>query len=246
MYSLFAKYYDAFTENADYAARADYLCALIEKYGIGKGILLDLACGTGSLSFEMEQRGFDVIGTDISAEMLDEALEKKLQTGSNIMFLNQDMCELDLYGTITACICTLDSLNHLDSEQKVKAAFSKVSLFSEPGSVFIFDVNTAYKHREVLGENAFIYENETCFLAWQNEVCEDTSVNIYLDFFEKQGDFYQRESEFIKEYYYSDTVLKKLLEQTGFELLQIYDDLSFEAPGETSERKIFVAKRNNL
>ena len=243
MYSLFAKYYDAFTENADYAARADYLCQLIETYGIGKGILLDLACGTGSLSFEMEKRGFDVIGTDISAEMLDEALEKKLQTGSNIMFLNQDMCETDLFGTITSCICTLDSLNHIDSAEKLGAAFSKVSLFSEPGSVFIFDVNTEYKHREVLGENAFIFENENCFLAWQNEVCEDASVNIYLDFFEKQGDTYQRESEYIKEYYYSDACLKSLLEQTGFELLEIFDDLSFEAPVGTSERKIFVARK---
>ena len=187
MYSLFAKYYDAFTENADYAARADYLSELIEKYGKGKGILLDLACGTGTLSFEMEKRGFDVIGTDISAEMLDEALEKKLQTDSHIIFLNQDMCELDLFGTITACICTLDSVNHIESARKLKAAFSKVSLFSEAGGVFIFDVNTEYKHRAVLGDNAYIYENDTCFLAWQNEVNEDASVNIYLDFFERNG-----------------------------------------------------------
>lgn len=241
MYSLFAKYYDAFTENADYAARADYLSELIEKYGKGKGILLDLACGTGTLSFEMEKRGFDVIGTDISAEMLDEALEKKLQTDSHIIFLNQDMCELDLFGTITACICTLDSVNHIESARKLKAAFSKVSLFSEAGSVFIFDVNTEYKHREVLGDNAYIYENDTCFLAWQNEVNEDASVNIYLDFFEKQGETYRRESEFITEYYYSDEVLTNLLNETGFELAGIFDDFSFEAPGETSERKIFVA-----
>ncbi len=220
MYSLFAKYYDAFTENAD---------------------LLDLACGTGTLSFEMEKRGFDVIGTDISAEMLDEALEKKLQTDSHIIFLNQDMCELDLFGTITACICTLDSVNHIESARKLKAAFSKVSLFSEAGGVFIFDVNTEYKHRAVLGDNAYIYENDTCFLAWQNEVNEDASVNIYLDFFEKQGETYRRESEFITEYYYSDEVLTNLLNETGFELAGIFDDFSFEAPGKTSERKIFVA-----
>ena len=214
---------------------------LIEKYGKGKGILLDLACGTGTLSFEMEKRGFDVIGTDISAEMLDEALEKKLQTDSHIIFLNQDMCELDLFGTITACICTLDSVNHIESARKLKAAFSKVSLFSEAGGVFIFDVNTEYKHRAVLGDNAYIYENDTCFLAWQNEVNEDASVNIYLDFFEKQGETYRRESEFITEYYYSDEVLTNLLNETGFELAGIFDDFSFEAPGKTSERKIFVA-----
>ena len=123
MYSLFAKYYDAFTLDVDYAARAQYLCSLIEKYGKGKGILLDLACGTGSMSFEMERLGFDVIGADISAPMLDEAMNKKIACGSNVMFLNQDMCALDLYGTITSCICTLDSINHLDSLQKVQEAF---------------------------------------------------------------------------------------------------------------------------
>lgn len=243
MYSLFAKYYDAFTLDVDYAARAQYLCSLIEKYGKGKGILLDLACGTGSMSFEMERLGFDVIGADISAPMLDEAMNKKIACGSNVMFLNQDMCALDLYGTITSCICTLDSINHLDSLQKVQEAFEKVSLFMEQGGVFLFDVNTAYKHREILGDNAFIFENDTCFLAWQNEAGANESVHMYLDFFERQGDTYLRESEEITEYYYSEAQLQSALETAGFALIGIFEDMSENAPTSISERNIFVCKK---
>lgn len=243
MYNTFARFYDAFTENVDYPARADYFTALIEKYGIGKGILLDLACGTGSLSFEMEQRGFDVIGTDVSDEMLDEALAKKIERGSNIIFLNQDMTELDMFGTVTATICALDSINHLDSPEKVRKTFEKVALFTEPGGVFIFDVNTLYKHKEVLGDNAFALENDDCFLAWQNELCENDSVKMYLDMFIAQGDTYVRESECICEHYYSDEVLCSLLEEVGFSVCDVFADMSFEAPANDCERKIFVCKK---
>ncbi len=243
MYNRLAAFYDAFTENVDYAARARYFDTLIERFGKGKGILLDLACGTGSLSFEMEQRGYDVIGVDNSEQMLDAALEKKLARGSDIMFLGQDMQALDLFGTITACICALDSLNHLPEYRQLLRTFQRVSLFTEPGGVFIFDVNTAYKHTKVLGNNAYIYENEACFLAWQNEVCEDKSVNIYLDFFTEENGVYVRESESFTEYYYSDAQLQEALHEAGFVLCAVYDDLSFEAPGAQSERKVFIAKK---
>ncbi len=243
MYNRLAAFYDAFTENVDYAARARYFDTLIERFGKGKGILLDLACGTGSLSFEMEQRGYDVIGVDNSEQMLDAALEKKLARGSDIMFLGQDMQALDLFGTITACICALDSLNHLPEYRQLLRTFQRVSLFTEPGGVFIFDVNTAYKHTKVLGNNAYIYENEACFLAWQNEVCEDKSVNIYLDFFTEENGVYVRESESFTEYYYSDAQLQEALHEAGFALCAVYDDLSFEAPGAQSERKVFIAKK---
>ncbi|MBR2591023.1 MAG: class I SAM-dependent methyltransferase [Clostridia bacterium] len=243
MYEQFASYYDAFTTNVNYESRADYFDALIERFGSGKGILLDLACGTGTLSFAMEARGYDVIAADISAEMLDAAIEKKIESGSSIMFLHQDMTALDLFGTVSATICALDSINHLDSIQKVEQAFEKVSLFTEPGGVFIFDVNTLYKHIHVLGDKAFILESDDCFLAWQNELCADNSVKIFLDFFTPQGDLYSRESEFITEYYYSDDQLKSAVQKAGFTLCGIFDDLSMSAPGETSERKVFVCKK---
>lgn len=242
-YNFFADYYDEFTENVDYKARAEYFAEIFKKNGIDSGILLDLACGTGELSFELEKLGFDVIGTDLSTEMLSKALAKKIEKNSSAAFLNQDMTELDLYGTIKAAVCTLDSINHLDSIEKVKKAFSKVSLFTESGGVFIFDVNTEYKHTEVLADNAFVYESDDCFLCWQNELCEDKSVNIYLDFFVPEGEIYRRESEYIKEYYYSDEALADALKHAGFELEEVYDDLSFSAPSAKSERKIFVCKK---
>ncbi|MBR0415383.1 MAG: class I SAM-dependent methyltransferase [Clostridia bacterium] len=243
MYEQFADFYDAFTTDVDYERRAAYFDSLIAQYGSGKGILLDLACGTGSLSFAMEALGYDVIGVDCSEEMLDAALAKKIEKQSAVMFLNQDMTALDLFGTVTSTICALDSLNHLDSIEKVQQAFEKVSLFTEAGGVFIFDVNTLYKHTKVLGNQAFLFENEDCFLAWQNELCEDNSVNMYLDFFVSQGEVYSRESEFVKEYYYSDEQLKSAAEKAGFSLCGIFDDLSTQAPGETSERKIFIFRK---
>ena len=243
MYTTLARFYDAFTENADYPERAAYFDKLIEKFGVGKGILLDLACGTGTLSFALERLGYDVIGTDVSEEMLDEALAKKVECGSGIIFLHQDMTALDMYGTVTATVCALDSMNHLESAEKVKKTFEKVSLFTEPGGVFIFDVNTAYKHREVLGNNSFIFENEDCFLAWQNEVGEDDSVAIDLDFFLPEGEGYVRESESFKEYYYSDEMLQAALESAGFTLCGIFEDLTLDPPREKCERKVFVAKK---
>ena len=243
MYNFFANFYDEFSVNVEYEKRARYFDELINEYGKGRGILLDLACGTGTLAFEMEKLGYDVIGTDLSEEMLDEAIKKKIELGSNAIFLNQDMTNLDMFGTVSSTICSLDSINHLDSLEKVEKTFEKVSLFTEPGGVFIFDVNTEYKHMEVLGDNAFVFENEDCFLAWQNEAEEDKSVNIYLDFFIPEGEGYSRESEFIKEYFYSDEQLKSALEKAGLELCEVFDDLSKNEPDQKSERKIFISRK---
>ena len=243
MYNFFAQFYDELSLNVEYEKRARYFDELINEFGIGRGILLDLACGTGTLSFEMEKLGYDVIGTDLSEEMLDEAIKKKLEINSSAIFLNQDMTELDMFGTVSSTICSLDSVNHLDSLEKVEKTFGKVSLFTEPGGVLIFDVNTSYKHTEILGDNAFVFENEDCFLAWQNEVEEDKSVNMYLDFFIPNGEGYSRESEFIKEYFYSDEELETALNKSGLEVCAVYDDLSKSKPHQKSERKIFVARK---
>lgn len=240
-YNSFAACYDAFSDASEYKIRAEYLYEILKGNGVLNGILLDLACGTGTLSYLFEEKGYDVIASDISAEMLDIALKKK--GDSNILFLNQDMRELDLYGTVNACVCTLDSINHLESIDDVKQTFSRVSLFTEPDGIFIFDVNTEYKHKCILADNCFIFEDEDYFLAWQNELCEDNSEQIYLDIFINKNGVYHRESEDFKEYIYSDEELTYALKSAGFELLNIYDDLSFESPTETTQRKIFVSRK---
>ena len=137
-YGDFAYYYDMLTENVDYEKRCEYITDLLAENGAGKGILLDLACGTGTMSFLLAEKGYDVIGVDASEDMLSVAQEKKMESGSDIMFLCQRMEELDLFGTINAAVCTLDSINHITDEETVKKVISKVSLFMEDKGLFVF------------------------------------------------------------------------------------------------------------
>ena len=188
-YGDFARFYDKFTQNVDYSARARYFDAVIQKYNPNAKLLLDLACGTGSLSFELEQFGYDIVAVDNSYEMLSVAAEKRGELESSVMFLCQEMSELDLFGTIDATVCALDSINHILDENELLEVFKKVSLFSNKGAVFVFDVNTIYKHQNILANNSFVYENEDTICVWQNNICDDeVTVDISLDFFDKVPD----------------------------------------------------------
>ena len=242
-YGEFSRFYDSLTENADYEKRADYYETILRKNGINGGILLDLGCGTGSMSIPMSKKGYSVIGVDLSVDMLMSAREKAFEAGENILFLNQDMTELDLYGTINAAISVLDCINHLDSEKSIAKAFAKVSLFTEPGGIFVFDVNTVYKHNIILGNNTFIIENEKVFCSWQNTLKNDNIVEIILDFFEKQGEMYKRSGETFTEKAYPLETIKNLLEESGFEVLNIYDDMTENPVRENSEKAVFVARK---
>ncbi len=242
-YSGFAQFYDRFTGDVDYSARARYFDTVIQKYAPGAGLLLDLACGTGSLSFEMEKLGYDVIGVDDSCEMLGEAAEKRAEKESGALFLCQAMEELDLYGTVDATVCALDSLNHILGKDELFRVFKKVSLFSNPGAVFVFDVNTLYKHREVLGNNSFVIEDEDAMCVWQNAFDEDSGrVDIALDFFALQEDsgLWARTSTEFSEAAYSVELLKELAVKAGFEVRAVFDNDSFLPPRPDSERLIFV------
>ena len=153
-YNFFSYYYDKLTQNVNYQKRAQYFQKVIEKYlGEEKCILLDLACGTGSLSEEFAKMGYDVIGVDYSEEMLNIALDKKFDSGLNIQYLCQDMRNIDMFGTVKVTVCALDSINHLSSLEDIKKVFEKVSLFTEPGGIYIFDINTKYKHKKIFTAN---------------------------------------------------------------------------------------------
>ena len=245
-YSYFARVYDLLTENVEYSRRADYICSLLSENGINGGLLLDVACGTGSLSVEMSKRGFDVTGVDISREMLCEAQNKMYESGENILFLCQDMRYLDLFGTVDCAVCTLDSLNHLTSEEDLLKAFKSVSLFLEDGGIFIFDMNTPYKHREILADNSFVYELDDLFCVWRNSLCDDgVIVEINLDFFEKsEGEDYKRYSESFSEKAYGSDIVNNLLKQADLTLVSQYKELSFNAPDVETQRTVFVARRN--
>lgn len=244
-YGNFAHYYDILTGNISYKDRAAYFDMLIKKHGGKKDLLLDLACGTGSLSEEMCRLGYDVIAVDGSEEMLNEALDKKFDSGLNIQYLCQDMTKLDMFGTIDVTICALDSLNHLPDLDAIKQTINRVSLFCEPDGLFIFDVNMPYKHKNVLGNNTFIYDMEDVYCVWQNTYTEeDNRVEMWLDFFEKQENgSYERYDESFSEIAFDDAVIEKIVADSGMEIVGKYDYDTTEPIKADSEKIVYVAHK---
>lgn len=245
-YSVFARYYDDLTANINYGKRAEYFHAIIQKFKATKeNILLDLACGTGSISEEMARLGYDVIGVDYSEEMLGIALDKKFDSGLPIQYLCQDMRQLDMFGTIDVTVCALDSINHLSCADDVNAVFGRVSLFAQPQGIFIFDVNTLYKHRNVLANNTFTYETDKVYCVWENTLDPDTDeVKMNLEFFELEEDgLYSRSNDSFSEKAYSTDLLDKLLIDNGFEILARYGDDTFSPPTDTTQRIVYVARK---
>jgi len=223
-YNAFAQFYDLLTQDVDYANRAAYFHSLIDRYGNGGNLLLDLACGTGSLSLYLEKLGYNVIGVDGSPAMLGMAVSKKT-ADSEILYLCQEMDRLDLYGSIDVAVCALDSLNHVMDMSQLRDVFKRVSLFLNPGGVFIFDVNTEYKHKEILGNNTFIYDLDEVYCVWQNiyDAAEMTTT-IELDFFQPDDEgAYWRSAESFQERVYTHEQLSALAQETDFEIAAVYD-----------------------
>lgn len=243
-YSSFASVYDALTVNVDYKRRAEYIAGILKEQGIEDGLLLDLACGTGSLSVEFSKMGYEVIATDASPDMLMEARDKAYDEELNIMFLCQRMEETDLYGTVRAIVCALDSINHLPDVETLNKTFSVLKNFIDDGGIMVFDVNTLYKHRAVLGNNTFIYDEDSVFCAWQNRLLKDNkTVNINLDFFRKNGNTYERYNENFNEIAFTDEEIVNAVEGGGFKVVARYDDLTGEEPTDKSERIYYVVRR---
>ncbi len=253
-YLNFAEFYDTLTQNVEYPKRAAKIDFLIQKYlrtDTEGRLLLDLACGSGSLSEELAKLNYDVIGVDNSPAMLNQAMLKKLKSSLPIQYLCQDMKELDMFGTIDITVCMLDSLNHLQNADEILQVFQKVSLFAQPGGLFIFDMNTLYKHHEILKDKIFLYDTEQVFCTWENRLKGDT-VEMQLTFFacdEESGGYY-RSDEFITETAYPVSVIENLLKESGLELLAEFDaDKNLDTPeqfspvSETTERILFIAQK---
>ena len=246
-YEVFADFYDALTDNVDYAVLSKTICSLLARYGLNRGLLLDLGCGTGTLSVLLSKAGYEVVGADISPDMLAVAQEKAFAAGQDILFLCQDMTRLDLYGTLDAAVCTLDALNHLPSRAAVEETLRRVSLFLNPGGVFIFDANTLYKHREVLGNNTFVYDTDAVYCVWQNELqTDEKTVEISLDFFIPASDdapIYERESEQFTECAYSGAEWEEMLKNAGFSVLGVFDGYTENPLTDASERAVYAVRK---
>lgn len=244
-YSALAAYYDRLGEHIDYEKYAKTAIMLNEKYGEGKsGLTLDLACGTGSVATCLAKAGCEVIAVDSSSEMLFEAREKASEEGLDILYLCQDMRELDLYGTIDLVVSAVDSMNYLTTTKDLEKTFSLVHNFLEPGGIFFFDMNTKKKFEEVYGNNSYVFEDDGVFCAWQNDYNEKTGIcRFYVTVFEENEDGeYSRDDECHKERCYSFATVKKLLEKCGFDIIGVYSDLDLTPSSGNEMRSFFVAK----
>ncbi|WP_295089986.1 class I SAM-dependent methyltransferase [uncultured Ruminococcus sp.] len=244
-YGVFARYYDLLTENVDYEARAAYLDGLIRRlHPVEDCLVLDLACGTGSLSEALARRGYDVIGVDGSGEMLNEAIGKKCESGLPIQYVCQDMRRLELYGRVDVTVCMLDSLNHLPGLPDVQRVFERVSRYTEPGGLFLFDVNTLHKHRVTLGDQVFLFDLDEIYCVWENRFDGEDTVTITLDFFETEdGIHYTRTTEQFRERAYPRQVLEDALIRADFAVEAVYGADSLEPPSEDTDRLIFIARK---
>lgn len=232
-YSSLAAVYDKLTFNVNYKKRAEYIKNILYGDGIKSGLVLDLACGTGSVSKYLSEWGYEMILCDLSPEMLALAREKNPRS----LILNQDMTRLDLYGTVNAVICSLDSINHLTKEDDVKKTFERASLFTEKGGAFLFDINTPFKAREILASNTFIYEKDDVYCVWRNSYDETSSItDISLDIFKESGGYYKRTKDYFSERAYKIEDLVKWLSGAGFYVKNIYDDMTFNKPKDNSQR----------
>ena len=258
-YTDFAGVYDTFMDDTLYQEWADFLAQLIEKYGISKpvrdreqGILdsernlvLDLGCGTGTLTELLYQKGHDMIGVDLSQEMLNIALEKKEKSGSEILYLCQDMRELDLFSTVGTVISVCDSVNYLLENDEVEETFGLVNNYLYPGGIFLFDFNTVYKYEQVIGDTTIAENRDDCSFIWENYYHEEDRVNEYdLTIFvkEKKEELFRRFTETHFQRGYTLEEMKDFVERAGMEFVLALDADTHEAPTETSERIYVIAR----
>ena len=178
-YTSFARVYDMFMDNVPYEEWCDYITGLLKEYGISNGLVLDLGCGTGSMTELLAARGFDMIGVDCSEDMLEIALEKRMASGRDILYLQQDMRDLELYGTVRAVVCLCDSINYLLDVQDLETVFRLVNNYLDPGGIFIFDLNTEYKYRELLSDRTIAENRDEGSFIWDNYYDEESRINEY-------------------------------------------------------------------
>ena len=256
-YQDFAYVYDEFMDNTPYEEWCQRIDDLIQKYGVSKpqrdaedvldserNLVLDMGCGTGTLTELLYQKGYDMMGIDCSGEMLNIAMDKRAENGSNILYLLQDMRELELYSTVGTVISVCDSVNYILEEEELLKTFSLVNNYLYPGGIFIFDFNTDYKYREIIGDTTIAENREDCSFIWDNFYDPESGINEYelTIFVREEDDLFRRFTENHYQRGYTPKQMVKLIEQAGMELVEMKDSDTGEAVTVESQRVYIVAR----
>ena len=249
-YTSFAAVYDTFMDNIAYEEWEKYLKSLLYEYGVREGLVLELGCGTGNMTEILAQSGYDMIGVDNAEEMLEIAIEKRMKSGLDILYLQQDMREFELYGTVKAIVSICDSVNYILEEEELEEVFRLVNNYLDPGGVFIFDFNTVYKYREILGNQTIAENREECSFIWDNYYYEEERINEYeLNLFiredaesETEGDLYRRFRETHFQRAYTLEEITRIVEESGLQFVTAYEAFTKEPPSKNSERIYVIAR----
>lgn len=246
MYTVLASFYDKLNASVDYDGMYRMIRRVFEENGVPSGaMLLDLACGTGALTWRFAEAGFDMIAVDLSEDMLMTARDTTDERELYPLYLCQDMRSLDLYGTVDGGYCCLNSINYLESEKDLETVFSRLKHFVAPGGIFVFDVNTAYKFKNVYGDHTYVYDEEGVYCVWQN-IPEDEPLAASFDltfFVEGKGGNYTRLEESQRQTYFSKEAIERAYLDNGFETVALYGSHAFTAPKEDDEALYFVIRR---
>lgn len=245
-YGRFAQVYDLFMDNVDYAGWADYLEKRLKTAGIENGLVLELGCGTGTMTGLLAQKGYDMIGVDNSEEMLAEAMEKKVESGLDILYLMQDMQEFELYGTVRAAVSVCDSLNYITDPEELKQVFCLVNNYLDPGGLFLFDINTVHKYRDVLGDTTIAEDREEASFIWENSYDPESRINTYelAVFLPREDGLYEKCEELHCQRGYEKAEIEKLLKEAGMEIEGVYEAYTDKPASKDSERLLFIAKEH--
>lgn len=246
-YSVLAPVYDRLNDTVDYSAWADFIAQCFCKYADAKTVsVLELGCGTGSMTLELARRGYDLTALDLSDDMLAVADQRLREEGfSSVLFLCGDMCSFELYGTVDAVVCCLDGINHLEDREDLLACFALVSNYLSPGGVFVFDLNTPYKFRTVYADRDYILEDDGVMCCWRNRLNKKGDVvDFCLTVFEENEDgTWSRTDGIERERAYGLRAVKNMLEKNGMELVNVSSDYNFSEISPETERWYITAKK---